>query len=134
MTTEIPDPPTATSTDPAVTDPGLYRVLFENDRVRVLEYRDVPGDRTSPHRHPDTVMVTLGTFRRRLRAGGREVELELEAGQVRWVAAQEHAGENIGDTPTHALFVELKEPSPGAPAERLSSPDHVGRLGPDALP
>jgi beta-alanine degradation protein BauB len=26
--------------DPTITDPGLYRVVFENDRVRVLEYRD----------------------------------------------------------------------------------------------
>ena len=43
--------------DPTITDPGLYRVIFENDRVRVLEYRDRPGDRTSRHGHPDTVMV-----------------------------------------------------------------------------
>jgi hypothetical protein len=28
---------------------------------------------------------------------------------VRWLDAQVHHGENIGDTPTHALFVELKE-------------------------
>ncbi|HSR28072.1 MAG TPA: cytoplasmic protein, partial [Actinomycetes bacterium] len=32
--------------DPTITDPGLYRVVFENDRVRVLEHRDRPGDRT----------------------------------------------------------------------------------------
>lgn len=56
-------------TDPAITDPELYRVVFENERVRVLEYRDVPGDRTHPHRHPDSVMYTLTSFRRRLRSG-----------------------------------------------------------------
>ncbi len=96
--------------DPAVTDPSLYAVVFENERVRVLEYRDRPGDRTHPHTHPDSVMYTLGSFTRRLRSGGREVELQLAAGQVRWLDAQEHAGENIGETPTHALFIELKEP------------------------
>ncbi|OHV39822.1 MULTISPECIES: cupin domain-containing protein [Pseudofrankia] len=96
--------------DPAVTDPSLYRLIFENDRVRVLEYRDVPGDRTNPHRHPDSVMVTLSAFRRRVSVGGRAVEVDLPAGQARWLDAQEHSGENIGDTDTHSIFVELKEP------------------------
>ena len=99
-------------TDPVQTDPALYRVLFENDRVRVLEYRDRPGDRTHPHRHPDSVMVTLTSFRRRLWSGGTEVELELAPFQARWVGAQEHSGMNIGDTETHSIFVELKEPAP----------------------
>jgi beta-alanine degradation protein BauB len=101
----------STGKDPAVTDPDLYRVIFENDRVRVLEYRDRPGDRTHPHAHPDTVMYTLTSFTRRLSADGREVEVQLPAGQVRWLSAQEHSGENIGDTVTHSLFIELKEPS-----------------------
>jgi hypothetical protein len=70
--------------DPTITDPGPYRVICENDRVRVLEYRDRP------------------------------------AGQVRWISAQEHAGENIGTTESHSIFVELKEPPPaGAPAGEL---------------
>lgn len=105
------------SEDPTVTDPQLYRVIFENDRVRVLEYRDTPGSRTHFHRHPDTVMYPLTTFRRKISAGGRQVDVDIEAGGVRWVAAQEHAGENIGETETHAIFVELKEPgSATAPA------------------
>jgi len=86
-------------------------VIFENERVRVLEYSDGPGDRTHPHAHPDSLMYTLTSFRRRLSAGGRRVELELPSGQVRWLSARVHAGENIGETPAHALFIELKEPS-----------------------
>ncbi len=39
--------------DPALTNPNLYRVVMENDRVRVLEYHDRPGDRTTDHAHPD---------------------------------------------------------------------------------
>jgi quercetin dioxygenase-like cupin family protein len=113
MTTH-PDHPTDPA-DPTVSDPGLYAVVFENERVRVLEYRDRPGDRTSPHRHPDSVMITLGAFRRRVSAGEREVEVALEAGQVRWLAAQEHSGANIGETGSHAIFIELKEPAPGGP-------------------
>jgi hypothetical protein len=106
------------STDPIVTDPQRYRVILENDRVRILEYRDRPGEGTHWHGHPDTVLVPLASFRRRISADGRQVEVELVAGQPRWVGAQEHAGENIGDTDSHALFIELKEPpvAQGAPA------------------
>ncbi len=100
--------------DPVEVSPELYRVLFENDRVRVLEYVDQPGDQTRPHHHPDSVMLTLSSFRRRLWSGGREVELELPAFQARWLDAQEHSGMNIGDTPTHTVFVELKEPAAAA--------------------
>jgi hypothetical protein len=99
--------------DPVQTNPDLYRVVLENDRVRVLEYLDRPGDRTLPHGHPDSVMVTLSSFRRRLWSGEREVELELPAFETRWLDAQEHSGMNIGDGPTHSIFVELKEPRPG---------------------
>ena len=105
--------------DPAVSNPDLYKVIFENDRVRVLEYADQPGDRTTPHRHPDSVMYTLSSFRRRITANGREVDVELAAGQVRWVGAQEHAGENVGDTPTQVIFVELKEAGPAAAGASL---------------
>ena len=102
------------SEDPVVSNPNLYRVVFENNRVRVLEYHDRPGDRTTPHRHPDSVMVTLSSFRRRLTHGAESTDLALEAGTTRWLAAQEHSGENIGDTESHVIFVELKESSRAA--------------------
>lgn len=102
------------SRDPTVTNPDLYRVVMENERVRVLEYRDRPGDRTTPHAHPDSVMVTLGPFRRRLVSGERQAEVELESGEVRWLDAQEHHGENVGETETHVIFVELKESGEGS--------------------
>ena len=98
------------SDDPTVTDPDLYKVIFENDRVRVLEYRDQPGDKTHQHRHPDSVMYTLTSFRRRINAADRYVDVEIPVGAVRWVGSQEHSGQNTGDTETHSIFVELKEP------------------------
>ncbi len=101
--------------DPTVTDPDKYRVVFENDRVRVLEYRDQPGAKTSPHDHPDSVMITLTSFRRRLVSGEQSRDVEMDSGEARWLDAQTHSGENIGDTPTHVVFVELKggAPTPG---------------------
>ena len=96
--------------DPTATDPDKYRVVFENERVRVLEYTDAPGQATSPHDHPDSVMVTLSSFGRRLvGASGESRDVHLEPGEVRWLDAQTHSGENIGDTPTHVIFVELKD-------------------------
>ena len=109
--------------DPTRTDPDKYKVVFENDRVRVLEYRDQPGERTSPHSHPDSVMYTLSSFERRLIGGDRHRDVQLPAGRVNWLQAQEHSGENIGTTDTHVLFIELKEPAP-------SSADGPAGLGP----
>jgi hypothetical protein len=96
------------SLDPVETNPDHYTVVFENDRVRVLEYTDRPGERTTPHEHPDSVMYTLSAFRRRLHGDGAHRDVEMAAGLTGWLPAQRHAGENIGDTPTHVLFVELK--------------------------
>jgi hypothetical protein len=109
------------SLDPAETNPDHYTVVFENDRVRVLEYRDRPGDRTTQHVHPDSVMYTLSTFRRRLYAADEQTrDVEIVAGTTGWLPGQQHAGHNIGDTDTHVLFVELKD---GGPRE-------AGGLGP----
>jgi len=99
------------SLDPVETNPDHYAVVFENDRVPVLEYKDRPGDRTTPHEHPESVMHTLSAFRRRLHSGDAHRDVEMPAGLTGWLPAQQHAGENIGDTDTHVLFVELKEGS-----------------------
>ena len=115
------------SADPTHTDSDKYKLVFENDRVRVLEYRDKPGDRTSPHGHPDSVMYTLSSFERRLIHGDQHRDVQLDAGRVVWIAAQEHSGENIGTTESHSIFIELKEPPP-------SSSDSSPRLGPASGP
>lgn len=110
------------SLDPVETNPDHYKVVFENHRVRVLEYTDRPGDRTTPHEHPDSVMHTLSAFRRRLSVGDVQREVELPAGLTGWVPAQRHAGENIGDTDTHVLFVELKDASSQQPPDQPLGP------------
>ncbi len=110
------------SMDPVVTNPDHYKVVFENDSVRVLEYLDSPGDRTTPHEHPDSVMYTLSSFRRRLYSGDAHRDVELAAGTAGWLPAQQHAGENIGDTETRVIFVELKSVAERAAADRSLGP------------
>jgi beta-alanine degradation protein BauB len=98
-----------TSRDPAVTDGDKYRVILENERVRVLEYRDSPGQRTTPHFHPDYVLCALSSFKRKLTlSDGRGGVREVRAGEVVWGKAQSHIGENVGDTDTHVIIVEIK--------------------------
>jgi quercetin dioxygenase-like cupin family protein len=101
--------------DPAKSDGDKYKVIMENDRVRVLEYKDKPGEKTSQHHHPDFVLYALSDFNRKLTLGnGKQVIKELKNGDVIWMKDQIHIGENIGKTETHALIVELKE-APKAP-------------------
>ncbi|GAB3126580.1 cupin domain-containing protein [Glaciibacter psychrotolerans] len=108
--------------DPVRTNPDHYRILWENEFVRVLEYADEPGESTTAHDHPNSVMVTLSSFSRRLSAGDRVFETNLQEGQAVWLPAQRHAGTNTGGTPTHTILVELK----GAAAGEISD----GPLGP----
>ena len=94
--------------DPTTTNPDHYTVIMENDQVRVLEYRDTPGEVTTPHDHPDSVMVTLSSFTRRLHAHDTFRDVQIASGAAHWLPAQRHHGENTGDTDIHVIFVELK--------------------------
>ena len=95
--------------DPSKTDGDKYKVRFENDRVRVLEYTDKPGDKTVQHSHPAFVMYAVKPFKRKIELpDGKELMREFKAGDVMWSEAQTHIGENIGDVPTHGILIELK--------------------------
>jgi quercetin dioxygenase-like cupin family protein len=109
--------------DPVTTNPAHYRTIFENEHVRVLDYTDEPGEHTTPHSHPNSVMITLSDFRRRLSVGGREREVDLKADQAVWLPAQRHTGENIGTTPTHTIFVELKGAAGGVVSGDVIGPE-----------
>jgi hypothetical protein len=126
-----PEEPTVTL-DPTVTNPDHYQVVFENARVRVLEYADVPGDETTPHEHPDSVLVTLSSFDRRMYSGdGEPHDVHLTAGKVGWLSAQQHHAQNIGSTETHVIFVELKEGASARASAPASAPGSaIGPVGP----
>ena len=54
-------------------------------------------------------MYALAPFRRQLASGGEAPRVrEFKAGDVAWMPAQSHVGENIGTTPTDVLLIELK--------------------------
>ena len=102
------DPP-ADAPDPLTTDPDKYSLVLENDQVRVLRYHDTPGAKTSLHHHRRFVLVVQTPFRRKLRFGdGSEKERDFQAGEVIWMPAQTHSGENTGTTDTNVLLIEVK--------------------------
>ena len=96
--------------DPINTDPKSYKVLFENERVRVLEFRDKPGDKVAMHVHPERLIYSFAPWRRKFFYPDGKIEIaEGKAGQVTWTPPICHAGENVGNTETHNLFIEFKK-------------------------
>jgi hypothetical protein len=103
------------------TDGDKYTVLMENDNVRVLEYRDSPGEKTHQHRHPAFVLYAVAPFKRKLQLpDGKLILREFKAGDVMYSDEQTHLGENTGTTPTHVIMVELKHAT--APAASKVQP------------
>jgi beta-alanine degradation protein BauB len=101
--------PPAGAPDPIATDGDKYRVILENNRVRVLRYQDRPGDKTRPHHHVEFVLYALSSFRRRLIfPDGSVRERDFNPGDVIWMPDQIHTGENIGTTNTDVVIVENK--------------------------
>ena len=95
--------------DPVSTDGTKYKVIFENARVRVLEYRDLPGDKTNQHAHPAFVLYAMAPFKRKIMLpNGKTIMREFNAGDILWSEMQTHVGENVGTTPTHVIMMELK--------------------------
>ena len=52
----------------------------------------------------------LGSLERVKLVGDQVREVSLAPGHAAWLPAQTHAGENIGTSETHVMFIELKEP------------------------
>jgi len=95
--------------DAATVAPNVYTVLFENERVRLLEARLKPGDGSALHSHPDYLIYNLEDGRVRFSGpSGEGEEVELNAGGVMWRAAEEHSAEGVGSTDVRALLFELK--------------------------
>jgi hypothetical protein len=100
----------ALAQDPVQSDGDKYKVVLENDRVRVLEYRDRPGEKTHQHKHPAFVLYAVSPFKRSITLpNGKVLQREFKGGEVMWSEEQTHIGANIGDTETKVIMIELKK-------------------------
>lgn len=98
--------------DPVKVAPDNYRVVFENERVRVLAFHGAPGAKWGVHAHPDAVVVSLSAYEVRNVVPGTEPRVRVaKPGDVAWIPARMHTGENVGGTDMDCVLVELKEPT-----------------------
>src|SRR5947199_9366353 len=102
---------TAHGQDPVTTSPKYYKVLLEDDQVRVLEYRLKAGEKEPVHSHPAGVVYVLSDCKLRFSyPDGRTEERTAATGETIWRDPTTHAVENVGDTEAHAITIELKTP------------------------
>lgn len=104
-----PPPP-----DAVTADPGHYKVVLENDAVRVLRISYGPGERSQMHQHPDGMIVALaGTTTRFNLPDGTSRDSELLADTALYAPAESHNPENTGTTGTDVILVEFKTAAAG---------------------
>ncbi|MEE9593761.1 MAG: hypothetical protein V3W28_09300 [Thermoplasmata archaeon] len=96
--------------DPVKVSPGNYKILLENDRVRVLDMLLRPGETDDLHSHPSETVFFLqgGTLRIHLPTGEAQ-EANIPDHHVMWNDAWTHRVENIGQGDVHAIIVEGKK-------------------------
>ena len=109
---KAPDPKSAP--DPAKINPRSYKVLFENDRCRVLEYRSRPGLGVcgqGRHYHPAHLTIPLTDGKVRIRKeDGKFFDAAGKAGRLFWAPAEVHDVENVSGRDMHAYMIEFKDP------------------------
>jgi len=104
--------PEALCQDAPAAAPRSYRVVLDNERVRVLEFRSRPGFGVcgeGMHSHPDHVTVSLtGAKLKVTTADGKATFRDVPAGTVFYAPAEVHSAEIIGGLGTRSYIIELK--------------------------
>jgi len=102
-----------------------YKVVWQNDRVTVMEARLGPGDKIPMHFHPDHVVYINSPGKLRFAfPEAPPLVSETKIGEVYWGPAGQNSTENIGQTEVNATVVELKEAGTmkGSKGTTLSQP------------
>lgn len=95
--------------DPVEASPNNYKLLLENDQVRVLEMSLRSGEIDEEHSHPsETVYFINGGKVRVHLPEGEPLEVEFPDGGVMWHEPWTHRVENVGDSDIRAVIVEAK--------------------------
>ena len=88
--------------------PKQTKVLFENDKVRVIDVHFKKGDKVPMHSHPDIVLYVIkGGKTRFTDADGKTVESQSKDGTASFRAATTHSHEHLADV--RAIVIELKK-------------------------
>jgi quercetin dioxygenase-like cupin family protein len=107
----------AAAQDAAKMQSRSYRVVLENDKVRVLEFRARPGIGVcgvGVHSHPGHVTVLLTDAKVRVTQNGHVQIIQNKAGDSFWEPPVTHEVENYGGNDVRSLIIEVKTPpAPG---------------------
>lgn len=107
------------SLDALTAAPNHHKLLFENERVRVLDTHIAAGDKTPVHTHqwPGVLHVLRwSNFVRyddkgKIVIDSRKIDALKTPPEVVWSdPLTPHSLENVGETDLHVISVELKEP------------------------
>jgi len=99
----------AQAQDPVKVDSTHYKVIAENEHVRVLKISYPVGGKSVPHQHPDSIVVPLVTSKVHFAsADGTSRDEELAAGTAMYAPAGVHTPSNMGKTAVDAILVEFK--------------------------
>ncbi len=96
--------------DPVTSSRDMYRVLLENEHVRVVRYQIEPGEKDEWHTHPAKVsyVVSGGTLRITTEDGNSFV-VDEHTDSASWLGAiGKHYAENIGKDTVRIILVEVK--------------------------
>lgn len=108
------DTPDARAQDPAKVMPRAYRVAFENDKLRVLDFTGRPGMGIcgeGMHSHPEHLTIVMADWQGAASTPGSPAKpRQRKFGDVFWSEAETHKVENTGKTNSRVLIVELKAP------------------------
>jgi beta-alanine degradation protein BauB len=95
--------------DPVSVSPDKYRVLLENDRVRVVEYTIKAGERDNPHTHPAKVSYVAEGGTLRIVLADTSFLSEEGRGDISFRGrVPRHYAENVGSTTTRIILFEVK--------------------------
>ena len=93
--------------------PRNYKVVFENDKVRVLEFHSRPGlglCGQGKHSHPAHLSIALTDVKAKVfLEDGKVIFPEQKAGEMFWAPAETHTVENAGKGNVRGYIVELKD-------------------------
>ncbi len=98
--------------DPVKVAGKNYKMIFESDKVRVLDVVYKAGEKAPMHMHPYHVAYCLtdSKFKFTL-ADGKTVMVEGKAGQVLEGPPGAHSPENVGTSDAHMILFEVKAPA-----------------------
>jgi beta-alanine degradation protein BauB len=88
--------------------PGLTKVLYENDSVRIIELNVKKGSKAEMHTHPAYFSYSFAPLVYKATSPeGRTKAHKTKAGHIEWSDGESHAVEFTNTA--RALVVELKE-------------------------